>query len=215
MKSRILQWSILTLFALSAACSPVRTQEEVSQPPALSVEPSSGETTTVDMGMPVPPADGEPTVDIPEMIAVELTTHTDETYGYTFDFPSAWMLDAVVYGSRAPGGYQITSWTHEPGMISEVLPDGTVVNILLQLWDPKADLAAFIEQRKSAWLNSDFEIIFEEPVTLAGDKPAMEFVTTSQGQGTYTLFTTLGENYLVVSGTGDLEAVRSVAWSLR
>jgi hypothetical protein len=90
-----------------------------------------------------------------------------------------------------------------------------VVNIVLQLWDLKADLPAFIEQRKFAWVNSGIEIIFDEYVMLAGEKTAREFVTVSQGERGYTLFTTLGENYLVVSGTGDLEAVRSVAWSLR
>jgi len=165
--------------------------------------------------MPVPPVDWETVADIPEMIVVEISSHTDEAYGYTFDFPSGWMLDAVVYGSRAPGGYQLTSWQHEPGLISETLPDGTVVNILVQLWDPKADLPAFIENRMSAWVNSGIEIVFDEPVTLAGEKPAREFVTMSQGERGYTLLTTLGENYLVVSGTGDLEAVRQVAWSMR
>jgi hypothetical protein len=203
---KISQLYMLFLLIVAAACTPV----QVPQAEAPSVEPA-----VVDVSMPVPTEEGEPVTDLPETIAVEMTTHTDQTYGYTFDYPSAWMLDAVVYGSRAPGGYQITSWQHEPGMIAEVLPDGTVVNIVLQLWDPKADLPAFIEQRKFAWVNSGIEVIFDESVMLAGEKPAREFVTVSQGERGYTLFTTLGENYLVVSGTGDLEAVRSVAWSLR
>ena len=206
MKTKFVQSFILFFLIFAGACAPV--QVPLSEVP-------SDEPAVLDVGMPVPPADGEPVTDLPEMIAVELTTHTDPAYGYTFDYPSAWMLDAVVYGSRALGGYQITSWQHEPGMISEVLPDGTVVNIVLQLWDPKADLPAFIEQRKFAWVNSGIEVIFDENVTLAGGKPAREFVTESQGERSYTLFTTLGENYLVVSGTGDLEAVRSIAWSLR
>jgi len=211
MKQKLFQLSVLTLVALSAACAPIQRQDLVVAPP--NSDPAIG--APVDMGMPVPPVEGEPAVDVPEMIVIDLTTHADQDYGYTFDYPSAWMLDAVVYGSRAPGGYQITSWTHEPGMIRETLPDGTVINILVQLWDPKADLSAFIEQRRSAWVNSGIAIVFEEPVTLADGKQAMEFVTESGGQGGYTLFTTLGENYLVVSGVGDLEAVRQVAWSLR
>ena len=44
---------------------------------------------------------------------------------------------------------------------------------------------------------------------------AREFIVRTEGQDGYTLFTTLGENYLVVSGTGDIEAIRQVAWSLR
>lgn len=210
MKHKLLYLLVLPMLALITSCAPVQTQVDDSPPPVVDVEP-----VAVDMGMPVPSVDGEPASNVPEMIAIELTTHTDETYGYTFDYPSAWMLDAVAFGSRAPGGYQLTSWQHEPGMISEMLPDGTVVNILVQFWDPKADLSAFIAQRRSAWLNSGIEIVFDESVKLAGEKPAREFVTTSQGERGYTLFTTLGENYLVVSGTGDLEAVRKVAWSLR
>lgn len=204
--------SVLLLLMLTTACGFIRPQET---PLPASANEVPIDAPVMDTGMPVPPVDSVPATSVPEMIATELTTHTDETYGYTFDYPSSWMLDAVVFGSRAPGGYQITSWQHEPGMIADALPDGTAMNIALQLWDPKGDLAAFIAQRKSAWENSNIEVIFEEDVTLAGEKPAKEFVTRSQEQGSYTLFTTLGENYLVVSGTGDLEAIRRVAWSLR
>lgn len=212
MKRHELQLLALLLLALTAACVPIRSRESAIPAPA-----GNGpiDVPVMDVETPVPSQDGESAHEVTEVISVETATRTDEAYGYTFDYPSAWMLDAVVYGSRAPGGYQITSWSHEPGMISDVLPGETVVNILVQLWDPKADLAAFIDQRKFAWDASGIEIVFEEDVTLAGDKPAKEFVTQSQGQGSYTLFTTLGENYLVVSGVGDLEAVRRVAWSIR
>ena len=207
MKHKALYLLLLTLFAL-AACAPVRSDVVDSLPPVADVEPAADESTPVEMGMPVPSVDGEPASNVPEMIAIELATHTDETYGYIFDYPSAWMLDGIVFGSRAPGGYQITSWQHEPGMISEVLPDGTVINIIVQLWDPKRDLPAFIEQQSKVWDVPGREVIFDEAVTLAGGKPAREFVVKTEGQGSYTLFTTLGENYLVVSGTGDLEAER-------
>lgn len=203
---------VLLLLSLTTACGFIRPQET---PLPASAGEVPIDSPVMDTGMPVPPADSESATAVPEMIVPALTTHTDEAYGYTFDYPSSWMLDAVVFGSRAPGGYQITSWQHEPGMISDALPDGTMMNIVLQLWDPKGDLAAFIAQRKFAWENSGIEVIFEKDVALAGEKPAKEFVTRSQDQGSYTLFTTLGENYLVVSGTGDLEAIRRVAWSLR
>jgi len=211
-KLHLFALTTLLLLAFATSCGSIRPQET---PPPASADEEAIDAPSVDMGMPVPPAEGELATPVPEMVVTDQTTHTDEAYGYTFDYPSAWMLDPVVLGSRAPGGYQITSWQHEPGMISDVLPDGTAMNIVLQLWDPKGDLAAFTAQRKYAWENSGIEIIFEEDVTLAGGKPAKEFVTKSQEQGSYTLFTTLGENYLVVSGTGDLEAIRGVAWSLR
>lgn len=185
------------------ACTPLRAEE---------IPPS----TTVDAGMPVPPSDGETAPAPTEMIATEIATHTDETYGYTFDYPSNWMLDAIALGSRAPGGYQLTSWAHEPGMVSEVPADGTIINIFIQLWDPKADLPAFIAQRKAAWEASSIEIISEESLTLANGQPAVEFVTRAlDGALGYFLFTRNGEDYLVASGSGDLDLIRFTARSLR
>jgi hypothetical protein len=150
------------------------------------------------------------------MIATEIATHTDETYSYTFDYPSNWMLDEIVLGSRAPGGYQLTSWAHEPGMVSEVPAGGTLINIFVQLWDPKADLPAFITQHKSAWEASSIEIVSEESLTLANGQPAVEFVTRALDGGPgYFLFTLNGEDYLVASGSGDLDLIRFTARSLR
>lgn len=203
---------ILFLLALTAACSPARPQEEMP-PPAPVVEPTAA---PMDMGMPVPSTDVGPDTAPTEMVVTGIITHTDGTNGYTFDYPSSWMLDAVVFGSRAPGGYQLTSWAHEPGMVSEVPPDGTIMNILVQLWEPKADLAAFVENRKMAWDASGIQIVSEETVVLANGQPAVEIVTQSQdSQTSYLLLSTLGENYLVASGNGDIELIRQVARSLR
>jgi hypothetical protein len=90
------------------------------------------------------------------------------------------------------------------------------MNILVQLWDPKADLSAFVEQQKAAWDASGFEIVSEADVTLASGQPAKEFVTVaSDGSSSYFLFSVIGEDYLVVSGNGDLERIRLVARALR
>jgi hypothetical protein len=201
--------SALLLLALLAACSPALTPSPV---PAAT-DPASA---PVDMDMPLPPADGEPATAVPEMIVAEALSHTDETYAYTFDYPLTWSLDPVAFGERAPGGYQLTSWPHEPGMVSEVPADGTLMNILVQLWDPKADLPAFVAQRKTAWDASGIQVVFEESLTLANGQPAVEFVTRAQdGSSGYFYFSVIGEDYLVASGSGDLEAIRLVARSLR
>jgi len=100
--------------------------------------------------------------------------------------------------------------------VSEVPADGTIMNILIQLWDPKADLPAFIAQRKAAWDASGIEIVSEADVTLASGQPAKEFVTVaSDGSSGYFLFSVIGEDYLVASGNGDIELIRLVARSLR
>ena len=92
------------------------------------------------MGTPVPPADGKSAADIPEMITVDINSYADEAFGFTFDCPSVWVLDAIAYDPRAPGGYQVISWQHEPGLISEALPDRTLVNALVQLWNSEVEL---------------------------------------------------------------------------
>ena len=201
----------LFLLAFTTACGPTRVEET---PPPVPVIEST--TVPVDTGMPVPSTDIGPVPTVTEMIVTDVTTQTDEVNGYSFDYPSSWMLDAIIFGSRAPGGYQLTSWTHEPGVVSEVPADGTIMNILIQLWDPKADLAAFVEQRKLAWGASGLEIVSEETLTLGNGQTAQEFIVKgTDGIPSYFLFSTLGENYLVASGNGDLELSRQVARSLR
>jgi hypothetical protein len=150
------------------------------------------------------------------MAAIQTASRTDEVRAYTFDYPAAWTLDPLSFGERAPGGYQLTSWAHEPGMVSEVPAGGTLLNIFVQLWDPKADLPAFVAQHKSAWEASSIEIISEESLTLANGQSAVEFITRSQdGALGYFLFTLNGEDYLTASGRGDLELLRFTARSLR
>lgn len=192
----------LLLLALLAACAP---QPEATPLPS-----------PVDLDMPVPASDLEPVPAPTEMTAIQTASHTDEVRGFTFDYPAAWTLDPLSFGERAPGGYQLTSWAHEPGMIAEVPADGTLMDIFIQLWDPKADLPAFIEQRKAAWEASSIEIISEEKLTLANGQPAVEFVTRAlDGALGYFLFSLNGEDYLVASGSGDLDLVRFTARSLR
>jgi len=58
------------------------------------------------------------------MVAIELVSYRDPESSLAFDFPAGWMLDKVVMGERAPSGFQLTSWAHEPGMVSEV-PEGS------------------------------------------------------------------------------------------
>ena len=192
----------LLLAALLAACIP-----HAGSPPL---------PAPVDMGMPVPATDGEPVPAPTEMIVVQTASRTDEARAYTFDYPAAWTLAPLSFGERAPGGFQLTSWTHEPGMVGEVPADGTLMNIFVQLWDPKADLPAFIAQRKIAWEASSIEIISEESLTLANGQSAVEFVTHSQdGALGYFLFTLNGDDYLTASGSGNLELIRFIARSLR
>lgn len=47
------------------------------------------------------------------------------------------------------------------------MPEGaTRVAVVINQWDPKNDLAAFVDVRKTAWESSGFTILDEEPLTL-------------------------------------------------
>ena len=195
----ILTASIFVLMMLFTACN------AAVQTPAT----SSPEESTVPA---FPTEDVLPT----SAPSIPLTTYEDTASGFTFDYPADWMLDSIILGERAPTGYQITSWAHDPGMVAEVPEGGTIINIAVQQWDPRGDLTAFIENRKLAWEASGITIMKEENLTLGNGLPAVIFVVIGADdvQG-YFLMSTLGENYLVVSGSGDQAMIDLVARSVR
>jgi len=187
------------LSLLLAACNSVTPSSPVGEPVESTVAAMPTETA-----MPT---------DTP---SVALTMYQDTASGFSFEYPTEWMLDTIVLGTRAPAGYQITSWTHDPGIISEVPAGGTIIDIIVQLWDPKGNLDAFVEHRKLAWDASGSKIIQTENLTLGNNMPAKIFIIKgTDGSEGYFLLSTLGENYLVVSGNGDLQKIDLVARSIR
>ncbi len=187
----------LALMLTLAACAPASTP---TLPPASPV--------TVDSSTAVPATE----VSAPP---AETQTYTDSAYGFSFDYPAAWMLDVVTLGDRAPHSIQLTSWQHEPGMISEVPAGATIVNVTVQRWDPKGDLAAFGQHMQEAWNNSGNSVVSQSELSLADGRAAQEYVLhAADGEG-YFLLTTLGDNYLVVSGSGNVETLRQIGRSLR
>jgi hypothetical protein len=204
----------LIAFSLVASACGNSTPQATEQPigTILTVQP-----TQVDSPTEVPtdiPAATLPVVT--ETSLPLINSFQDPTYGFTFDYPNGWALDTVSLGSRAPTSYQLTSWEHEPGMVNEVLRGESILNITIQLWDPKNDLDAFVENRQIAWEASGFGLISTDDILLANGKPAKVFITTTlDGSEGYFLFTTLGNDYLVVSGSGDLELLDLVARSIR
>jgi hypothetical protein len=191
--------STLALLVLFAACN-TAVPSPVNEGPFVSTLPVLPTETAISTSTP----------------AIVLTTYQDTASGFSFDYPAGWMLDEIALGSRAPVGYQITSWSHDPGMISEVPADGTIIDIAVQLWDPKGDLSAFFEHRKQAWDASGITIAKTEDITLGNNMPAkILIINGADGSEGYVLLSTLGENYLVVSGNGDLQKIDLVARSIR
>jgi hypothetical protein len=199
---------ISTLFAFTGfACSlftPVRGTDPL--PIEVTQEAVISEPTDIPL----------PTETLVPQPAFEATTYRDDEAGFEFDYPVGWAFDSGEQHSR---GYyvQFYSWDWHPGDQLDSTPSGeTVLSVTVQFWDPKNDLDAFIAQRKLAWDSSGISILSEERLVLAGDRPAAQYIVQgNDGAQAFFLLTTNGENYLVLSGNGDLNLLANIAHTLR
>jgi len=148
--------------------------------------------------------------------AFEATTYRDEETGFEFDYPTGWAFDPGEHQSR---GYyvQFYSWDWHPGDVIETIPAGeTILSVTVNYWDPKNDLKAFVDQRKTGWEVSGISILSEEHITLDGERNATQFIVRgADGAQAFFLFTTVGEQYLTFSGNGDLELLADIAHTLQ
>jgi len=112
---------------------------------------------------------------------------------------------------------QFYSWDWKPGDPIDPLPaGGMILSVTVQLWDPQNDLEAFIDQRKLAWDASGISILSEGRVILSGERPAAQFTVQGvDGAQAFFLLTTNGDNYLVLSGSGDLGLLADIAHTVR
>lgn len=139
-------------------------------------------------------------------------TYTDESAGITLDYPAEWTIDPSSQIGIRGGQVLLLS----PGTTVDTLSDsGTYVSIVTYSWDPKNDLDAYVAQRKVVWNASGFAIIEEEQWQLTDGRPAYGFVVKTPEEPTFTLFATAGQDYLQISGDGDLALVEEIARSLR
>lgn len=140
------------------------------------------------------------------------TTYRDESAGIEFDYPADWSID--LSGQIGSRGSQVLFTS--PGTTIETLAEGgSRLAAVTYLWDPKNDLDAYIVQRKLAWDASGFKILSEEQWTLTGDRKAVTFVITTPEEPTFSMITTIGEDYLVLSGNGNLNLLAEIAHTLR
>ncbi len=157
--------------------------------------------------------------DIPTPLApgtsFEPAVYSDPIIGIELDYPKGWMIDLASVGERASQA-QISSWQHAPGDPVTGRPEGsTLVNVTAYQWDPQNDLAAYVTQRKLAWESSGFGVLSEESITLKDGWPAAALVVQFPEGKSFFLFSYVGARYLEVSGDGDLELVRRIAFTLR
>ena len=195
---------VLSLAACAAPATPSIASEATLMP--------------MDSNMPVPgvsvtEAIVEPQGKLPAP-SFESLTYINEAVGFAIDYPAQWIVNETVLGERAS---QILLLSTPEIADLQTLPEGaTRVAVVINQWDPKNDLAAFVDVRKTAWESSGFTILDEEPLTLDLGLAAVRFtVQTADGVTVLFQFAAVGDQYLSISGEGDLELVQEIMQYIR
>jgi hypothetical protein len=143
----------------------------------------------------------------------EAETYINEEAGFALDYPAGWTVNEVVVGSR---GTQVQFLSSPEIAEMATVPEGeTRVNATIYQWDPKNDLAAFVANQKSAWEASGFTILEEEQLVLELGLPTARFTVQTPEANAIFLIAALEDQYLVLSGEGDLELTREIVQRLR
>jgi hypothetical protein len=143
----------------------------------------------------------------------EAQTYVDETVGFALDYPAGWMVNEGASGGR---GLEMQFLSAPELANAPTLPEGaTRVSATVYLWEPKNDLAAYIAQRKTAWEASGFTILEEKPVVLELGLPAVQFTVQTPETQVVFMITAIGDQYLEVSGEGNLELVKEIVQRVR
>ena len=202
--ARLLRQSLYLTFIL-AACGPASSQPPTVLPTPLVFTIKEPTATIIPSETPAI-----------ALVSFEPATYRDETAGFELDYPSSWTADPPQVGGDRGYFAQITSWSRNPGELPEDIPaDGTILSINVLLWDPKNALEEFIDVRKQTWADPNSEILLEEEWLLAGDWKAFRFLIQTPEEEAFFLITTIGERYLLLSGSGNLDLLVEIARTLR
>jgi hypothetical protein len=205
---------VLTMTFLSAcgAAPGSPTLEPVqTQPPVL---PSDTVAPPTETPVPVIPTDTA-VVPNPKLPAApfDAQTYVNQEAGFALDYPSGWTVNEMVVGPR---GTQVQFLSSPELAEAPVVPEGsTRVNATIYQWDPKNDLAAFVANQKTAWEASGITILEEEQLVLELGLPAVRFRVQAPDADLVFLIAAVGDQYLVLSGEGDLELVKEIAGRVR
>ena len=198
---------ILTLLALSlAACASPASPAASTEPASVSVEnnmPATAEAVTETV------VEGK--IRAPSF---ESQTYSNESVGFALEYPAQWIATESTIGDR--GSETLLLSTPEIADQATLPPGATRVAINVNQWDPKNALAEYVDTRKVAWDASGFTIVEEEPITLDLGLAAVRFsVQSPDGVPVEYLFAAIGDQYVTISGEGDLELVKEMMRYLR
>ena len=195
---------LLTLLMLmTAACAPVATPTPVdgvtvpvTEEPAATLDPTK---------YPVNPK-------LPAA-SFKSQTYINEEVGFALDYPVGWTVTETVVGDR---GKQIQFLSAPELADMAILPENAArLTATVYQWGPGNDLAAYVATRKTAWESSGFTIVEELPLVLDLGLNAVQFEIKTPNSSSVVLITALGDQYLVLSGEGNLPLVKEIVQKLR
>jgi hypothetical protein len=214
-----LLFTLLLGMALTSACAGNTTLEPVTTDASVQTDIPATMPASTDTALPALPSDtvAAPTEAVlnPKLPAAsfESQPYINEEAGFALDIPVGWSVNEVILGDR---GSQVQFLSSPELAEVSVVPEGaTRVSATIYQWDPKNDLAAFVANQKTAWESSGFTVLEEEQRILELGLPAVQFtVQTSEAQVIH-LIAALGDQYLVLSGEGDLGLVQEIVGRVR
>ena len=196
---------LLTIFVLAACVVP---PAETMPAPVESTSPALPASTET-----VPaPTESRPDPKLPAA-SFESQPYINEAAGFALDIPLGWTVKEVAVGPR---GTQLQFLSAPELADMATLPEGAArVNATIYQWDPRNDLAAFVANQKTAWDASGFAILEEEEMVLELGLPAVQLVVQTPEANVVFLIAALGDQYLVLSGEGNLELVKEIVGRVR
>lgn len=197
---------VLVLWLATCGPRPETPAPEAIQPPSTNIPatetavPATPTATAAPEGkLPAPPFPAQ--------------LYVSKTGGFAMDYPDGWTVSETVVGDR---GTQIQFLSSPELADAATIPaGGTRVTAVIYQWDPKNDLDAYVTQRKTAWEASGFTILEEQPTTLELGLPAVFFTVRTPETDVVYLIAALQDQYLVISGEGDLELARQIMERVR
>jgi hypothetical protein len=199
---------MITLVFLTSACAPAMT----ATPPPLESVPTSTEA-------PNPASEFTPTLaealvnsKLPAA-SFEAETYINEAAGFALDYPSGWTLKESAISDSASQIQFLSS--PEIGGLAALPKGATRLTAVISEWEPRNDLPAYIAKWKTDWTSAGFAIVQEKPLVLDLGLNAVQFRIKMPDSVAVVLITSLGNQYLVLSGEGDLNLAKEIMLRLR
>ena len=189
-----------------ATCGP-KPESPAEAPPSQPIVPATVTTVPLTPTEAAVPAGKLPAPPFPAKLYVSTSG------GFALDYPDGWTVSEMTVGER---GSQILFLSSPDLAQAATIPaGGTRIAANIYQWDPKNDLAAYIQQRKTGWEASGFSILEEQPLTLELGLPAVLFTVRTPEADVVYLVAALQDQYLVLSGEGDLDLARTILQRVR